>query len=189
MEEHHPGAASGYRSSEPVEFKSTIKPEAPELEVRQQCTYDIEGELITQGEGAGTPDAYSPSEMKNIADRYETDVFPSQHMSTEKYQETWTPNNGNNCPENWGDKQSQPEIKEEPDENPAEIKSENSSEKSEPESFIESDTDGEYTSFREAEVAEVESFTEANSESFESFAESGGEMAGETASEFVAEMG
>ena len=39
------------------------------------------------------------------------------------------------------------------------------------------------------EVAEVESFTEANSQSFESFVETNTEITGETASEFVAEMG
>jgi hypothetical protein len=188
LETHHPGASSGYRSSEPVEFKSSVNPEAPTLEVGQQCTYDQEGDLITHGEGAGTPDAYSPSEITNIPDHYETDVFTSKHMSTEQYHETWTPNNGNNCQENWGDKPPEEGVKEAPDEDLSEFRWEASLEKDEPESFIESDTEGEFTSFRESEVAEIESFTEASSESFESFSESNAEMASETSSELASEM-
>ena len=36
--------------------------------------------------GAGTPDAYSPSELSNLLDHSQTDVFASKHLSTEDYQ-------------------------------------------------------------------------------------------------------
>ena len=40
LETHHPGAANGYRSSEPVEIKSSVNPKLSELEAGQQCTFD-----------------------------------------------------------------------------------------------------------------------------------------------------
>ena len=126
LETHHPGADSGYRSSEPVEIKSSVDPKLPELEAGQQCTYK-QGNLITHGEGAGTPDAYSPSKVTNVLKHYQADVFPSQNMSTKEYHKEWTPNNGNNCPENWGNE----EIKPEPENKNPEVKSDKKSDRTE----------------------------------------------------------
>lgn len=198
LETHHPGAASGYRSSEPVEIKSSVNPELPELEAGQQCTFDRNGDLVTHGIGAGTPDAYSPSEYTNVLDHYQTDVVTSKYLSTKDYQKEWTPNNDNNCRENWGDRPPEPELKEEPEEDTSD-RLEASLEDNNFESFIESDG-GEFTSFAETEQSEFESFagdsselfesfSETSSESFESFSESSTEMAGESYSEYSSEMG
>ena len=96
---YHPGAENCYRSSEPLTY---ISPDNPEkiASPGQQCCYDESGKLITNGPGAGTPDLYSPSDWRNIGTHQEYDVQPYGGMSLEEYHKTWTPNNGNGCPEN-----------------------------------------------------------------------------------------
>ncbi len=198
LETHHSGAASGYRSSEPVEIKSTVNPELTPLEAGQQCTFDTQENLITHGVAAGTPDAYSPSEIGNILDHYQTDVFTSQYLSSEEYLKEWTPNNNNDCPENWGDNVSKPEKESEPenpqpnlDKNPESDRNspENTQPKAEtsPEAEAELGTDGEeelgadletqawdFESFNDEDEAvsvTSESFWETDSFEIESFAE------------------
>ncbi|MEM9510463.1 MAG: hypothetical protein AAGA16_22730 [Cyanobacteria bacterium P01_E01_bin.35] len=203
LETYHPGAASGYRSSEPVEIKSPVNPKLPELEAGQQCMYNKEGNLITHGKAAGTPDAYSPSisDPINSFNHYQTDVFPSQNMSTKEYHKEWTPNNGNNCPENWGNKETKPEPEKDTNsssenQNP-EIKSDkesdhivkssegdrNSSESSvenpqleeinsEANTETDTNTEQEIESFDdEPSIEDSESFLESDSKEIESFAE------------------
>ena len=184
LETHHPGAASGYRSSEPVEIKSSVNPKLPELEAGQQCTFDRKGDLITHGEGAGTPDAYSPSELSNVLDHYRTDVYPSKHLNTGDYQKQWTPNNDNNCPENWGDKVTKLESETKPENRQpgldSKLKSdspENTQSKTEinskADTELQTNNEEEAQSNEENKINEFESFIdETSSEDRESFLES-----------------
>ncbi|MEM7595208.1 MAG: hypothetical protein AAF383_27550 [Cyanobacteria bacterium P01_A01_bin.83] len=159
LETHHPGADSGYRSSEPVEIKSSVNPKLPELEAGQQCTYK-QGNLITHGEGAGTPDAYSPSfsDPINSFNHYQTDVFPSQNMSTKEYHKEWTPNNGNNCPENWGNKETKPE----PENQKPEVKSDKESDRTEKSS--EGDRNSSDSSLENPQPKETKTEADTNTE-------------------------
>ena len=176
LETHHPGAASGYRSSEPVEIKSSVNPELPKLEAGQQCTFDRNGDVITRGEGAGTPDAFSPSEATNVLEHYQTDVFPSRNMSTKEYHQEWTPNNGNKCPENWGDKVTKPELENDrPDESEAnlenqrsEVESSQESDRNSTKSFENPQTEAEINPNANIE-SDAESETKTEESEFESF--------------------
>ena len=62
-DDYHPGAVVEYRSTAIAvdPYPSPTDPGAPVLMPGQQCTYDARGNLVTEGPGAGTPDAYSPS--------------------------------------------------------------------------------------------------------------------------------
>ena len=108
LKDHHPGAASGYRSTKPVEINSSVNSDLPPLKAGQQCNYDQNENLITHGKGAGTADAASPS--SSLINHYIIDVVPSKALSTEEYQRTWTPNNGNSCPANRGNEITKPET-------------------------------------------------------------------------------
>ncbi|WP_157867681.1 hypothetical protein [Gloeothece citriformis] len=115
---YHPGASYVFRShsSRVGYFKlksgKVIKP-------GQQCTYNAQGQLITDGPGAGTPDAYS-SEVTATAQGWrsedshtfwDTNPFDAMTNNREKgweqkegwkeYHKTWTPNTGNGCPLPW----------------------------------------------------------------------------------------
>ena len=76
----------------------------------QQCTYDQNGNLITSGIGAGTPDKVSPQgcewysiNPKSVQSFYghkTKDMDPWWELSCEEYLKKWPPNNGNNCADN-----------------------------------------------------------------------------------------
>jgi len=61
----------------------------------QQCTYDAEGNLITGGLAAGTPDKHSPS--SNILGHTAHDVAPLFAYSCKQYFSVFPPNNGKKC--------------------------------------------------------------------------------------------
>ncbi len=108
LPKYHPGANFDFRSSKNrvKPFASQINREAPPLMPGQQCIYDQAGNLITSGEGAGTPDAYSP-EVTGVGKGWtsndshtfwDTKPFDADGMTWQEYQQVWTPNNGNGCP-------------------------------------------------------------------------------------------
>lgn len=80
----------------------------------QQCTYDKDGNLITSGIAAGSPDKVSPQgcgysdalswDILNVVDNawnhYNKDVKPFSEIPCWKYLENWPANNANNCPKN-----------------------------------------------------------------------------------------
>jgi hypothetical protein len=108
---YHPGAVWEYRTSNDAvsTYSSPTLPDgSPILRPGQQCTYSADGLLITDGSGAGTPDAYSPEVTRTgqglVSDDSHTfwDVSPSNsEMSWQEYHQTWTPNNANRCPTNF----------------------------------------------------------------------------------------
>jgi hypothetical protein len=75
----------------------------------QQCTYDLNGQLITTFPAAGTPDivGYDPSRpggrgnWQNILHGV-FDYLPYSVLPPDAYRNGWPPNNGNGCPENSG---------------------------------------------------------------------------------------
>ncbi len=106
--EYHPGAVTGYRSARGYES-------LPGTNHGQQCCYDVDGLLITGGEGAGTPDLVQAPSGFGAAlagiftsgpgplaawDHYTSDVQPWNELKWEVYNRYWVPNNGNNCPTN-----------------------------------------------------------------------------------------
>lgn len=117
LEKYHPGAATGYRS-EPVEY---VNKAGETMNPRQQCTYDStapEGKLITHGEGAGTVDASS-----SFLGHIEKDVNTWEALGHEEYNETWKPNNDNNCKQNPPESTPKPEAM--PEETPEKAPTEN----------------------------------------------------------------
>lgn len=104
VETYHPGAETAYRSTEGTEIYSSVDPSLSPLNAGQQCTYDEDGYLLTEGKAAGTPDAFSPNATDLFSfEHTEWDVDTSEVFDTERYHKTWTPNNDNNCPTNFGD--------------------------------------------------------------------------------------
>jgi hypothetical protein len=89
----HPGAAHDVRTKHGY-------PTIPDSSHGQQCTYDNEGKLITNGPGAGTPDVWSPE--TNFWNHQDTDVDTYKALGSNVYVRYWTPNNGNNCEANTG---------------------------------------------------------------------------------------
>lgn len=70
----------------------------------QQCCYDTTGNLITDGPGAGTPDATSPCGLFDLWDtwtHWEKDVHPFKHCNSAGMLDCYllhrTPDNGNHC--------------------------------------------------------------------------------------------
>jgi len=106
-ENYHPGAVWEYRTSTDAvgTYNSpTLPAGSPTLRPGQQCTYSADGQLITDGPGAGTPDAYAPEVtwpgQGVVSDNSHTfwDVAPfDAGMSWREYHQTWTPNNTNRC--------------------------------------------------------------------------------------------
>jgi len=90
----HPGAASSYRS------KSTFS-SVPGTAHGQQCTYDSNGRLITEGPGAGTPDVWSPT--ANTPNHLLYDAATWQVLGWRIYNRYWVPNNSNGCVANRGE--------------------------------------------------------------------------------------
>lgn len=105
---YHIDAASGYRSARGYES-------VPGTNHGQQCCYDSDGLLITDGAGAGTPDlVQAPSGVgaalegifgsgpgpRAAFNHYEMDVKPFNELGWEVYNQYWIPNKGNGCPPN-----------------------------------------------------------------------------------------
>lgn len=89
----HPGATHDVRS---VSGYTS----APGTSHGQQCTYDADGNLITEGAAAGTPDIQSPA--TNLSGHQTDDVQTFQMLGWRIYNQYWRPNNGNNCVDNAG---------------------------------------------------------------------------------------
>lgn len=105
---YHRGAAECFRSYPPVETAEGVS--------GQQCCYDAEGELITGGCGAGTPDKVSTCDgedehgavktrVSGVLGHYTKDVKPWDKFGGVdsgwvRYNAIWKPNNGNKCPMN-----------------------------------------------------------------------------------------
>jgi hypothetical protein len=89
---YHPGAASSFRSR--ITYSSPGQP----AKHGQQCTYDENGNLITGGSAAGTPDVFSPKQHR--IKHYWNDVRPWGVLGWQIYNEYWPPNNGEGCAEN-----------------------------------------------------------------------------------------
>ncbi len=68
----------------------------------QQCTYDNNGNLITSGLGAGTPDLVSPEYWQDIWKHSQIDVAPfkDERVSCDEYFQRFPPNQGSGCPPN-----------------------------------------------------------------------------------------
>ena len=92
LKTYHPGAQSAYRSAEPVTYQHSA---LGEMHAGQQCTYDSHGNLITSGSGAGTPDSVSPEFSSR--GHFLKDVATHNALGDREYNQTWTPNQGNNC--------------------------------------------------------------------------------------------
>lgn len=91
----HPGAAWCMRSCPSVDG-----------DPGQQCCYDSNGQLITEGEGAGTPDIVAPCNWTGLPwwdawSHYNEDVAPYKHCKAagmlDCYLKHRPPNNGNGC--------------------------------------------------------------------------------------------
>jgi hypothetical protein len=106
LKRYHNGAATSFRS-----YPAT---KTSEGKSGQQCCYDINGNLILSGAGAGTPDKVSTCKgetrkgkmkfrMSGIIGHVRKDVRPwKKRMKTDKngwigYNRLWPPNQGNNC--------------------------------------------------------------------------------------------
>jgi len=107
LKKYHRGAAASYRSYPAT--KTTAGHSC------QQCCYDVKGNLITSGRGAGTPDKKSAcsGENKNgvmtlrffgFIGHYWSDVRPWNNLMKKdsltgwiRYNVFWLPNNGSDC--------------------------------------------------------------------------------------------
>lgn len=90
----HPNAKFAIRSSK--EYVNRHKKEG--FSPGQQCTYDKNGNLITGGKAAGTPDSNSPN--SSTLKHFIKDVWPHLILGSETYNLYWIPNNGQDCDEN-----------------------------------------------------------------------------------------
>ncbi|MFI4916195.1 MAG: RHS repeat-associated core domain-containing protein [Phycisphaerales bacterium JB060] len=76
----------------------------PYREEGQQCCYDASGDLITSGQGAGTPDLWSPNEPIDLERHLHYDVRPFEACRRagllDLYFEVRPPNNALGCPDN-----------------------------------------------------------------------------------------
>jgi hypothetical protein len=94
---YHPGAAFSVRSAEPtyITYQTLLGP------IRyghgQQCTFNTDGELITSGRGAGTPDFFSPATSSGFILHLIYDVLPWWFLGDEEYKRYWIPNGGGSC--------------------------------------------------------------------------------------------
>ena len=93
----HPGAVTGYRSARGY---SSVRGTSH----GQQCCYDGNGNLITHGPGAGTPDVWSPT--TNFFKHQLYDVQTWLRLGSRTYNRFWIPNRGSGCPPNRVERQS-----------------------------------------------------------------------------------
>ena len=63
----------------------------------QQCCYDARDRLITEGQGAGTPDVWRAA-LGSYRRHWAIDSDPWEPLGWETYNQFWIPDNGNNCP-------------------------------------------------------------------------------------------
>lgn len=89
----HPGAKKQVRSARGY-------PSIPGSSHGQQCCYDSNGNLITEGAGAGTPDLWSP--ITNSREHQDYDVAAFNQLGWRIYDLYWRPNNGMGCRPNAG---------------------------------------------------------------------------------------
>lgn len=107
ISKYHKGAVSSYRSYPPVKTN--------EGKSSQQCCYDENGKLITDKQGAGTPDKVSTCRGEDksgqmlirwsgVIGHYIKDVKPwNRYMKADsingwqEYNKLWTPNEGKDC--------------------------------------------------------------------------------------------
>lgn len=108
ISKYHKGANECFRSYPPIKTSEGTS--------GQQCCYDAQGKLITEGSGAGTPDKEATCKgedekgimryrYEGIFDHYRKDVSPWEkyggiNEGWKKYNELWKPNNANGCPLN-----------------------------------------------------------------------------------------
>lgn len=105
INKYHKGATECFRSYPPVQTN--------EGDSGQQCCYDANGNLITAGSGAGTPDKESTCNgedgqgtmsvrLQGILGHYKKDVKPWEELGGAdsgwvKYNLLWKPDNRNKC--------------------------------------------------------------------------------------------
>lgn len=102
----HPGAEYEFRTRKDrvYEYSLQLRPGSIKIMPGQQCTYATDTtsperpvRLITDGAGAGTPDAYSPEISLLFHIDWDVQTFKADGMTWEEYQETWKPNKGDSC--------------------------------------------------------------------------------------------
>lgn len=84
----HPGAKSSVRSAKGYQS-------VPGTSHGQQCCYDGDGNLITEGPAAGTPDLWSPE--THFSKHQDFDVKTFKLLGWRTYNEYWKPNPGKGC--------------------------------------------------------------------------------------------
>jgi hypothetical protein len=108
LDKYHKGASESYRSYPAIETS--------EGSSGQQCCYDKNGQLITGGRAAGTPDKENTCDgedaegvmkikLTRLLSHYYKDVKPWEAYGGKDsgwigYNKIWKPNNGNKCPAN-----------------------------------------------------------------------------------------
>ncbi|HEX9962640.1 MAG TPA: hypothetical protein VGB00_17035 [Pyrinomonadaceae bacterium] len=83
----HPGAYYDVRTSQ-------VYHQVTNTSSGQQCTYTRQGNLISRGAGAGTPDFVSPNVNAEL--HYINDVYPWTFLTLAEYNSTWKPDVGCN---------------------------------------------------------------------------------------------
>jgi hypothetical protein len=86
----HPGAKMSYRSKPQYFF---VKGKLVS-KISQQCTYDVNGNSIDRGAGAGTPDFASAGTDLISLDHIEKDVKTWCVLGWQEYNKTWIPDDG-----------------------------------------------------------------------------------------------
>ncbi len=105
------GNTGYYHAGATLCFRSYPTVHTSEGQSGQQCCYDENGKLITQGPGAGTPDragtCLGENEHGEMVIKYSGlllhllyDVRPFEKEGWEEYNKHWAPSKGNNCEEN-----------------------------------------------------------------------------------------
>ncbi|MCU0500079.1 MAG: putative Ig domain-containing protein [Anaerolineae bacterium] len=85
---YHPGAAVTFRSRGVTQVRG------------QQCAYDQNGNLITAGSGAGTPDFYAPGGIYQLQ-HIHYDVEPYEALGWRIYNQYWVPSRAVGCAANY----------------------------------------------------------------------------------------
>lgn len=101
---YHPGAVTSFRS---YPYTATVI-NGKKFKSGQQCTYDEKGKLMPSGEGAGTPDKFSPAKGENNMGLLTINIFrvirhrkydssPWKKQEWKEYHKFWPPDKGRNC--------------------------------------------------------------------------------------------